>query len=192
MVASSIRPQRLVCWYSFTDGGRPVLDSLSVESDSQSCQLNFSWSWAAKATLRDDLVDYLTSLVGRCFPNHQGESSQIDIPNFLGRLPGLRFETLSGERHSDDTGKIELLLTVGDVPSLMHMMTDKKMHDPVEDVFLPLSNLSSYLRTMTDQSADASCHRATHATADRIDEFLLIYGGRLQDTRDAADRSSAI
>ena len=56
-MVTSIRPQRLVCCFSFGDGGRPVLDSLKVDSDAQSCQLNFSWSWAAKTTLRDDIVD---------------------------------------------------------------------------------------------------------------------------------------
>lgn len=54
------------------------------------------------------------------------------------------------------------------------------MPDFFDDVFLPLTNLASYLRVMSDPQQIRPSVKAIELTADRIEEFLLIYGHRMQ------------
>jgi hypothetical protein len=49
----------------------------------------------------------------------------------------------------------------------------------LEDVVLPLHNLSAYLHALGDRAVSQLGAQASKITARRIDEFLLAFGGRI-------------
>jgi hypothetical protein len=49
----------------------------------------------------------------------------------------------------------------------------------LEDVVLPLRNLSAYLHAMGDRVVPQLGAQASKMTARQIDEFLLVFGGRI-------------
>lgn len=187
---STQKTYKVLCEFSFVKGKDVLLDQLQILTDTHRCTLEFTWSWAAPDTLREDVVTFLTSLMDRCFPYATSETATVETANFLAQMPGLRFENLVAERGSDGTGTMSLRMTQGDLAALLNTVDDRKISDPLDDVVLPLTNLSSYLQAMKDQTGDQGCSRAVAMTADRIDEFLLIYGGRLRNSVVATKRSN--
>ncbi|MGB1236258.1 MAG: hypothetical protein ACPG5U_11045 [Planktomarina sp.] len=181
---------KILCEFSFVSGKGVMLDQLQVLSDTHRCTLEFTWSWAAPDALRADVVSFLTSLMERCFPTASTGGLTVETTNFLAQMPGLRFENLVADRGTDGTGTMSLHMTQGDLTTLLGTVEDRNISDPLDDVFLPLTNLSSYLQAMKDQTGDQGCSRAVGMTADRIDEFLLIYGGRLQNSVRGTGRSN--
>ena len=49
----------------------------------------------------------------------------------------------------------------------------------LEDVVLPLHNLSAYLHALGDRAVSQLGAQDSKITASRIDEFLLAFGGRI-------------
>ncbi len=171
---------RLTCQFTVFDQKDPTLDQLEILADTHTCKFTFSWSWAAPSVVRDDLLVLVTNLAKRCV-GEPGQTGDMSAPNFFARLPHLQFENLRGQHHSDGTIELELRVGFNETADFLQKPVVEKTGSTIEDVFLPLTNLSAYLHAMEDQTGSDGPGQAVSQTADRIDEFLLIYGNRLQD-----------
>ncbi|MEO0357917.1 MAG: hypothetical protein AAF386_06415 [Pseudomonadota bacterium] len=149
-------------------------------ADTHACSFAFSWSWAAPSVVRQDVLDFVTGLAKRCLTDDTG-CGVMSAQNFFARLPNLLFENLQCERFEDGTIELRLRALFSQTADFLVAPDAEKTGSALEDVFLPLTNLSAYLHAMTAQGGGDGADQATSKTADRIDEFLLVYGGRLQN-----------
>lgn len=172
---------KLICDFEFNREGHASLKSMLVDGAPASLRMEFHWPWTAPVGLRDDLAEFLVGLMGQCFPCGGPADQSLQAENFLAQLPGLRFENLQATRQTDGTGVLQLRCAFDQFSSLLTHDVTQKHANPLDDVFLPLTNLSAYLHAMKDQTGADGPSRAAELTAGRIDEFLLIYGQRLQD-----------
>ena len=170
-------------------GGRDM-SHVEIKSDTFSQTIDLKWPWAAPTLLRQDMIDLFSGLAGRCLDHVAPDADIQRSPNFIGVLPGLRFEDLRFGAAGHDSAMISLRLVSGQFAHLFVAPDNKRIDAPMEDVFLPLTNLSAYLRVMKDQVGDDGPARAMGLTADRLDEFLLVYRGRLQHASDHTGVSS--
>jgi len=98
---------------------------------------------------------------------------------FLKRLDQLVLEDLRVARTDEGGLLLTLKLTQGEVGAVFGSKNLDIISDSFADVFLPLTNLSAYLRALSDTKGSTAGY-AMDQTADRIEEFLLVYGHRLQ------------
>lgn len=100
---------------------------------------------------------------------------------FLCRVGALQFEDFCTATDLQGNVSVQLRVTKGKIVDFFEGELAENTLPELEDVFLPLTNLAAYLRAVGDTPNGSSGPEALHLTADRIEEFLLIYGGRLLD-----------
>ncbi len=98
---------------------------------------------------------------------------------FLKRFDGLTLEDFRVKDLGEGAIELTFKITQGGAAELFGQENAKLISDSLGDVFLPLTNLSAYLRALSDTKGDTASY-AMEQTADRIEEFLLAYGHRLQ------------
>ena len=76
-----------------------------------------------------------------------------------------------------DPSAVTLRLTRGGVQQLVAKPSAEGAVPVLEDVVLPLHNLSAYLYALGDRAVSQLGAQASKITARRIDEFLLAFGG---------------
>lgn len=145
-------------------GGRFGIKRLEIGPQGGAMVVNFQIAQAAGDVLTPEYVSYLSRrLRGRRI----NPPPALKLKSTSLRLNSSRFRMI----HEGQGLEPQRLIKIGRmIPPLL-----------VEDVFLPLTNLASYLRTMSDDRHVRSSREAIALTADRLDEFLLTYGGRLKE-----------
>ena len=98
---------------------------------------------------------------------------------FLYELPVLRLEDFQLDAGAACLTQVTLCLTRGRVQQLVAKPNPDGAVPVLEDVFLPLRNLSAYLHAMGDRAVPQLGAQASKMTARQIDEFLLAFGGRI-------------
>ncbi|MEM6308008.1 MAG: hypothetical protein AAF701_08485 [Pseudomonadota bacterium] len=169
------------CVFHTDDPNSVRLQSIEIITNVYRHKIDFEWAWAAPIILRDDVIDLFKGLIKRCFPKNRQDITTVHSRNFIAPLPGVRFEGLQFGHAGRGLYFMALRLTRGMPIDLFCPSDTEKNDSSLNDVFLPLTNLSAYLKAMKDQAGDDGPARAMALTADRLDEFLLVYGGRLQD-----------
>ncbi len=107
------------------------------------------------------------------------ESQNPVLRRFYKRLDQLVLEDLRVSQSASGALEMSLVLTQGDAAAVFGSENTDIISDSFSDVFLPLTNLSAYLRALSDTKG-SSAEYAMDQTADRIEEFLLAYGHRLK------------
>jgi hypothetical protein len=92
--------------------------------------------------------------------------------------------TLVQSQYSSDAGaachtQVTLRLTRGGVQQLVAKPKPEGAVLVLEDIVLPLRNLSAYQHAMGDRAVPQLSAQASKMTARQIDEFLLAFGGRI-------------
>ena len=98
---------------------------------------------------------------------------------FVYDLPGLRLEDFQPDVDAATHPQVTLRLTRGGVQQLVAKPNAESAAAALEDVVLPLRNLSAYLHAMGDRAVPQLGAQASKTTARQIDEFLLAFGGRI-------------
>ena len=98
---------------------------------------------------------------------------------FLYELPVLRLEDFQLDAGAACLTQVTLCLTRGRVQQLVAKPNPDGAVPVLEDVFLPLRNLSAYLHAMGDRAVPQLGAQASKMTVRQIDEFLLAFGGRI-------------
>lgn len=109
---------------------------------------------------------------------------------YYAEMGGLTLEDLFAQRHADQSFEVRYRVTRGALRDLFYAPAAEKSFDTLSDVFIPLTNLASYLRAMNEVHDAAPTGQALELTADRIDEFLLAFGQRLR--ADGDDMGAAV
>ena len=156
-----------------------TMERMEVVSDTEHFEMTFKWPSAARGSVRGDLFDVIDALVRERYYAAMEGGSYVNAPNFLVQIPGLRLEDLKLLLPSSGTVEISMRLTRGKIASLFFAPPVQRHEVVTEDVVLPLTNLMAYLRAMGAQSERPALADAMDIAADRIEEFLLIYGNRL-------------
>ena len=123
--------------------------------------------------LREDLADLGEELL------RAAQRRPVRRDWFLYDLPGLRLEDFQPDVDSKTHPQVTLRLTRGGVQQLVAKPSAEGAVPALEDVVLPLRNLSAYLHAMGDRAVPQLGAQASKMTARRIDEFLLAFGGRI-------------
>ena len=100
---------------------------------------------------------------------------------FLYDCPRLHFKDFQLDSNSETQPKVRVRLTKGGAQDLMRSLVAEAVVPALQDVVLPLRNLSAYLHPIGDSSNRTPGTQALELTVRRIDEFLLIYSGRIMD-----------
>jgi hypothetical protein len=93
----------------------------------------------------------------------------------------LLFENFQPDNNSEAQPKVRVRLTNCGAQDLMRSLVAEVAVPALQDVVLSLRNLCAYLHAIGDSSNRAPGTRALELTVRRIDEFLLIYSGRIMD-----------
>ena len=123
--------------------------------------------------LREDLAELGEELL------RAAQRRPVRCDWFLYDLPGLRLEDFQPDAGAASHPQVTLRLTRGGVQQLAAKPNPEGAVPVLEDVVLPLRNLSTYLHAMRDQAVPQLGAQASKMTARQIDEFLLAFGGRI-------------
>lgn len=91
----------------------------------------------------------------------------------------MRLEDFQPDAGAASHPQVTLRLTRGGVQRLVAKPNSEGAVPVLEDVVLPLRNLSAYLHAMGDRAVPQLGAQASKMTVRQIDEFLLAFGGRI-------------
>lgn len=181
MSEQKIETFQLSCMIGKGRAGAPQMTELSLKANHLS--VNFQSVIGTEVTfgLRPDVHDFLIHIYNRCTSRIAKGYGDVRADNFVAKVGNVRLENLCVT--FNETGKALVALRVicpGHL-TLFQSEENEKNIDCFEEIFLPLTNLSAYLHAMEPQPSSQGPRQAARLTAERIDEFLLRYGQRLQD-----------
>ncbi|MGB0797939.1 MAG: hypothetical protein ACPGRD_01290 [Planktomarina sp.] len=171
-MSSEINKSTFVTFVGRTSGQDVILTQVHFEKPGHKCIMSATADWH---DIRPDLINLAEDLLKTA--RLSGPRRQL----FLCRLSGLQFEDFAPSIQPNGDVQVVLRLTKGTLADVISDQAAKQTFPEVDDVFLPLTNLASYLRAVGDTPDASPGPQALHLTANRIEEFLLIYGGRLMD-----------
>ena len=152
-----------LCWCGALAFGDAASAGTSFDAGSQ-------WRWRLAAR---DLAELGEELL------RAAQRRPVRRDWFLYDLPGLRLEDFQPDAGAASHPQVTLRLTRGGVQQLVAKPNPEGAVPVLEDVVLPLRNLSAYLHAMGDRAVPQLGAQASKMTARQIDEFLLAFGGRI-------------
>ncbi|MGV6839340.1 MAG: hypothetical protein ACWA40_04020 [Planktomarina sp.] len=161
--------------------GYPQMTELSLTADHLSIHFQSAMGASQTFGLRQDLVDFLVQIDNRCASRVAKGFGDIAAENFVARVGNVQLENLAVTLDENGNSQISLRVICARHLDLFQSDENEKNLDCFEEIFLPLTNLSAYLHAMEAQPSSQGPRQAARLTAERIDEFLLQYGQRLQD-----------